>query len=407
MSSQEQNDGVQTGRLASNIMHFARVLRAAGFPIGPGKTIEALEAVALIKLGPREDFYWALHGIFVERYSQAEIFDQAFRLFWRSPTELRQMMALAKPNAKNEENASSKEKIRRRVADALTSENSGKEEEEDNPELEFDITMTYSDSEILQEMDFESMSVEEIEEAKRVIAEMRLPIMEIPTRRYRLDERGNRIDMRATLKAGLRSNIGIMLLKHRRKVKRHPPLVVLCDISGSMSRYSRMFLHFVHAITNDRDRVQTFIFGTRLTNITRQLQNRDVDIALDRVAASATDWSGGTRIGESLHDFNRYWSRRVLGQGAVVLLITDGLDRGDIEGLEKEMARLKGSCRRLIWLNPLLRFEGFRPEARGVKAIMPFVNDFRAVHSLSRLRDIGEALSRVRSAEWFFEETME
>jgi hypothetical protein len=192
----------------------------------------------------------------------------------------------------------------------------------------------------------------------------------------------------------------MMPLKHRRRATRHPPLVVLCDISGSMSRYSRMFLHFVHAITNDRDRVHSFIFGTRLTNITRQLQNRDVDVALDRVAKAAIDWSGGTRIGESLHDFNRLWSRRVLGQGAVVLLITDGLDRGDIGGLESEIARLHKSCRRLIWLNPLLRYDGFRPEPRGVKAILPHVDDFRAVHSLNRLRDIGDVLSQPGNMDW-------
>tara|TARA_B100000686_G_C16212702_1_gene676257 strand:- start:55 stop:558 length:504 start_codon:yes stop_codon:yes gene_type:complete len=161
-----------------------------------------------------------------------------------------------------------------------------------------------------------------------------------------------------------------------------------------------MFLHFVHAITNDRDRVHCFIFGTRLTNITRHLQYRDVDVALDRVAKAAIDWSGGTRIGSSLEDFNRFWSRRVLGQGAVVLLITDGLDRGDVGGLGSEIERLHKSCRRLIWLNPLLRFEGFRPEARGVKAILPHVDDFRTVHSLNSLRDIGEALSQTAQPEW-------
>lgn len=206
--------------------------------------------------------------------------------------------------------------------------------------------------------------------------------------------------MRATLRAGLRSSGAMMPLKYRRRVTRHPPLVVLCDISGSMSRYSRMFLHFVHAVTNDRDRVHSFIFGTRLTNITRHLQYRDVDVALDRVANAAMDWSGGTRIGESLLEFNHFWSRRVRGQGAVVLLITDGLDRGDIDGLGLEIERLHKSCRRLIWLNPLLRFQGFRPEARGVRTILPHVDDFRTVHSLNSLGDIGAALSGFKDADW-------
>jgi len=385
------------GKLALNVMHFARALRAAGMPVGPGKTLEAVQAAALVGLGPRHDFYWAMHAVFVERAAQRDVFDQAFRLFWRNPAELRRMMALTAPCAAPKED---QERVSRRVADALSPDNEVNPQDEQEVEIELDTSQTYSAMEILQEMDFESMSAEEVEEAKQVIAEMRLPIMQVPTRRFATDPRGARIDMRATLRAGPRSSGGMLPLKYRRQVTRHPPLVVLCDISGSMSRYSRMFLHFVHAITNDRDRVHSFIFGTRLTNITRQLQNRDVDVALDRVAQAALDWSGGTRIGESLHDFNRLWSRRVLGQGAVVLLITDGLDRGDISGLETEIVRLHKSCRRLIWLNPLLRFDGFRPEARGVKAIMPHVDDFRAVHSLNRLRDIGAALSQAEDSDW-------
>ena len=385
------------GKLARNIMHFARALRATGLPVGPGKTLEAVQAADLIGLAPRHDFYWAMHAVFVERAAQRQVFDQAFRLFWRNPEELRRMMAGAAPTAAEK---GAPEKISRRVADALSPDDPPKPQAEDEIEVELDATQTYSAMEVLQEMDFDSMSKEEVEEAKRVIAEMRLPIMEIPTRRFAADPRGAKLDMRATLRAGMRTSGAIMPLKYRRRVTRHPPLVVLCDISGAMSRYSRMFLHFVHAITNDRDRVHSFIFGTRLTNITRHLQYRDVDVALARVANAALDWSGGTRIGESLLDFNRSWSRRVLGQGAVVLLITDGLDRGDVDGLEREIERLHKSCRRLIWLNPLLRFEGFRPEARGVRAILPHVDDFRTVHSLNSLSDIGAALSRSRDAEW-------
>jgi len=385
------------GKLALNVMHFARALRAAGLPIGPGKTLEAVQAAALVGLGPRHDFYWAMHAVFVERAAQREIFDQAFRLFWRRPSELRRMMTMLPSVTAPPKD---QEKVSRRVADALSPDNTPQPSIPEETEIEIDATQTYSAMEVLQDMDFESMSADEVEEAKRAISEMRLPIMEIPTRRFVLDQRGARIDMRATLRAGLRTSGGMMPLKHRRRATRHPPLVVLCDISGSMSRYSRMFLHFVHAITNDRDRVHSFIFGTRLTNITRQLQNRDVDVALDRVAKAAIDWSGGTRIGESLHDFNRLWSRRVLGQGAVVLLITDGLDRGDIGGLESEIARLHKSCRRLIWLNPLLRYDGFRPEPRGVKAILPHVDDFRAVHSLNRLRDIGDVLIQPGNMDW-------
>ena len=385
------------GKLVVNIMHFARALRAAGLPVGPGKTLEAVRAVALVGLGPRDDFYWALHAVFVERAAQRQLFDQAFRIFWQNPDELRRMMAVSVPTEAPKDEP---EKVSRRVTDALSPDNAPKPQTEDEIEVELDAAETYSAMEVLQDMDFDSMSQDEVEKAKRVIAEMRLPSMEIPTRRFVADPRGARIDMRATLRAGLRSSGAMMPLKYRRRVTRHPPLVVLCDISGSMSRYSRMFLHFVHAVTNDRDRVYSFIFGTRLTNITRHLQYRDVDVALDRVANAAMDWSGGTRIGESLLEFNHFWSRRVLGQGAVVLLITDGLDRGDIDGLGLEIERLHKSCRRLIWLNPLLRFQGFRPEARGVRTILPHVDDFRTVHSLNSLGDIGAALSGSKDVDW-------
>jgi len=224
---------------------------------------------------------------------------------------------------------------------------------------------------------------------------MRLPIMAVPTRRLSPDPHGRRVDMRASLRASLRSGGGVPL-RHRSPKLRHPPLVVLCDISGSMSRYSRMFLHFMHAITNDRDRVHTFVFGTRLTNITRHLRHRDVDVALEKVAEGVEDWSGGTRIGHCLHDFNANWSRRVLGQGAVVLMISDGLDRDAGEGIGDEVERLHKSCRRLIWLNPLLRYAGFEPKSKGIKALLPHVDDFRTVHNLASLGDLAAALAQER-----------
>jgi uncharacterized protein with von Willebrand factor type A (vWA) domain len=224
---------------------------------------------------------------------------------------------------------------------------------------------------------------------------MQLPIKAVPTRRFKLDPGGWRVDLRRTLRQSLRGGGAIIDLAKKRRVRRHPPLVVLCDVSGSMERYSRMLLHFMHAVTNDRDRVHSFVFGTRLTNITRQLRNRDVDVALKKVGDLVEDWSGGTRIGHCLHEFNRVWSRRVLSQGAVVMLITDGLDRDAGEGLELEMERLHKSCRRLIWLNPLLRFEGYAPIATGAKAIIRHVDDFRPVHNLESLGQLTAALGRL------------
>jgi uncharacterized protein with von Willebrand factor type A (vWA) domain len=283
----------------------------------------------------------------------------------------------------------------RRLVEAMQQKGDEPEhEEEREKEIEFDAAMTASASEILQTMDFEEMSADEITRAKQQIARMRLPIAEIATRRFEGSPRRARIDMRRTLRAAMRQGAAGIPLVFRRKKTRPPPLVILCDISGSMARYTRMFLHFMHTLTNDRDRVYTFLFGTRLTNVTRYLRQKDIDVALARVATVVEDWSGGTRIGESLRSFNHDWSRRVLGQGAVVLLISDGLDRDAGRGLALEMERLHKSCRRLIWLNPLLRFEGFEPKSQGIRAILPFVDEFRPVHNLESLTELIAALSR-------------
>ncbi|MGE3231636.1 MAG: VWA domain-containing protein [Hyphomicrobium sp.] len=385
----------QASRLADNLMYFARTLRAAGLPIGPGRVIDALKAVEAVGVGTRDDLYWTLHAVFVNRREQQPIFDQAFHIFWRNPQLLQKMLMAMLPSidaggATEEE----REPMLRRLAEAFSSERDGASDgrESEEEEIEFDAAMTYSARELLQKTDFESLSNAEVEAAKRMIAAMRLPIMTVRTRRYAADRNGRRIDLRATMRAQLRSG-GAIPLRYRKPRRRHPPLVVLCDISGSMSRYSRLLLHFMHAITNDRDRVHSFLFGTRLTNITRHLRQRDVDLALARVATKVEDWSGGTRIGACLAEFNAHWSRRVLGQGAVVLLITDGLDREGGEGLDREMERLHKSCRRLIWLNPLLRFEGYEPKAQGARAILPHVDDFRTVHNLDSLDALGRVLS--------------
>ncbi|MBL6953881.1 MAG: VWA domain-containing protein [Alphaproteobacteria bacterium] len=381
-------------RLAENIMHFARVLRAAGLPLGPGKVLDGVRAVIAAGVGSREDFYWTLFAVFVNRQDQREIFDQAFHIFWRNPRILERMLHMLMPQVQVEMDESRNEALSRRVAEALAKgEGADTMQEAAEEEVEFDAALTYSAREVLQGMDFESMSADEVAQARAIISRMRLPIMAVPTRRLAPDPHGRRVDMRASLRAALRSGGGGPL-RHRSPKHRHPPLVVLCDISGSMSRYSRMFLHFMHAITNDRDRVHTFVFGTRLTNITRHLRHRDVDVALAKVSEGVEDWSGGTRIGHCLHDFNANWSRRVLGQGAVVLMISDGLDRDAGEGIGGEIERLHKSCRRLIWLNPLLRYAGFEPKSKGIKALLPHVDDFRTVHNLASLGDLADALGR-------------
>ena len=257
---------------------------------------------------------------------------------------------------------------------------------------ELDATLTFSSREVLQHADFETMTADELAQAKSLIKRMRLPIRDIRTRRFRNDQHGRLIDMRGTLRASMREGGALIDIRRRSPRWQHPPLVVMCDISGSMNRYSRVFLHFLHAITNDRDRVHTFVFGTRLTNVTRCLRHRDVDIAMTGVAELVADWSGGTRIGASIRDFNLHWSRRVLGQNAVVLLITDGLDADVGQGLAEEMDRLHRSCRQLIWLNPLLRYEGFEARPAGIRAMLPHVDKFLPAHNMQSLLDLAAVL---------------
>lgn len=392
MSADTPETTSRDSRLFENIMHFARVLRGAGLPIGPGQVLEALTAVKAAGIGSREDFYWTLHAVFVNRRDQREVFDQAFHVFWRNPKLLNRVIGLLLPRFKGEEPDTEQEELAPRVADALNADRPLQAQEPaEMEEVVLDASLTFSDRELLQSKDFERMTAAEIAEAKRLIRSFRLPIMEVRTRRYRPSPQGGRVDLRATLRASLRS-AGTIPLKLKTPKRRHPPLVVLCDISGSMSRYSRLFLHFLHAVTSDRDRVHTFLFGTRLTNITRDLKARDIDVSLDRVSKHVMDWSGGTRIGPSLAEFNRKWGRRVLGQGALVLLITDGLDRDAIDVLEAEMERLHKSCRRLIWLNPLLRFEAYQPISQGPRVMIRHVDDFRAIHNLDSMQNLTAAL---------------
>ncbi|MEP5261492.1 MAG: VWA domain-containing protein, partial [Nitratireductor sp.] len=325
----------------------------------------------------------------VKRHEEQEIFRQAFHVFWRNPKLLDKMMSLMLPDVKTPPNTGEEEQSRR-LAEALFGE--GSPATEDEPDIEVDRSETFSKHELLRTKDFEKMSVAELAEAKAAISRLRLTLDEHRTRRTRPAARGQLVDMRSTLRATLRSG-GVIPLKRRDYRHRRPPLVVLCDISGSMSAYARVFLHFLHALTNDRDRVHVFLFGTRLTNVTRELKHRDVDEALASVAARVEDWDGGTRIGETLHRFNVDWARRVLGQGATVLLVTDGLDRDAGEGVEAEIAHLHRQARRLIWLNPLLRYERFEPKALGVKALLPHVDEFRPVHNIASLVALVDALS--------------
>ncbi len=388
------------GRLAANIMHFARVLRGAGLPVGPGQILDAIDAAQMGGLASKEDFYWTLHALFVKRHEHSQLFGEAFHVFWRKPKMIEQLMQLLFQQIARPVSAH-KPPARRRVAEALFAPDRPMhaERSETPGAIDVDVTYSFSANEVLRRKDFEQMTVEELVEARRAIRAMRLGHFEIPTRRFRPQPHGERIDFRRSLRSALRSGGDVIELKMRRRRWRQPPFVVLCDISGSMAGYSRIFLHFLHAFLNELESVHVFLFGTRLTNVTRELRRRDPDEAVDRISRSVKDWSGGTRIGSCLKTFNFLWSRRVLGQGAHVILITDGLDREDVSVLGEEMARLKKSARRVIWLNPLLRFSGFEARAQGVVAMMPHVDEFRPVHNLEALADIAAALARSGKAE--------
>ena len=360
--------------------------------MGSGAVLDALRAVEAVGLTRREDFYWTLHAVFVRRAEHRTLFDEAFHVFWRNPRLLERVRSLLLPTVHTPPRGDA-QPLSRRLAEAIFA-GAGHEVRARGTEngIERDSLSTWSEQEVLRARDFEEMSSAELAAAKMAIARLRLAIPKAPARRYRVHPRGSLIDMRATFRRNVRHGSSAVLLARRQRRRVSAPLVVICDISGSMNRYSRVLLHFAHALARDRTRVHSFVFGTRLTNITRQLRNRDVDAAIDLVSAEVSDWSGGTRIGQCLESFNREWSRRVCGQGAIALFISDGLDGAVGEGLEPQVERLRKSCRRLVWLNPLLRYEHFEPKAAGMRALLPHVDELRPVHNLESLEDLCEAL---------------
>ena len=383
-------------KLSDNVLYFARVLRSAGIPIGSGRILEAIEAINKIGLADKSIFYWALHSVFVHKNEHREIFDQTFKIFWKNPRLLEKMMQLALPKLNTGTPETSDADINRRVQEAFNTDNISEDNYVDastEDELEFDAVMTYSESELLQGMDFEQMSSDEINKAKKVIAQMNLSIPQVKSRRFKSSSLRRKIDLRQSLKGANKFCGEYIPLRYKSREDKHPPIIAICDVSGSMSRYSRMLLHFMHVLTTLRNDVHTFLFGTRLTNVTRFLRFKDVDEALAATSSAVEDWSGGTRIGDCLKEFNFNWSRRVLGPGAIVLFITDGLDRGGGIGLSKQIKLIQKSSKRLIWLNPLLRYEEFAPKPTGVKAILPHVDEFRPIHSLESMDQLVNALS--------------
>ena len=359
-------------------------------PVGPAQVIEAVRAVEAVGVTHRADVWSALHAVFVRRPEERALFAEAFRRYWIQSGAGQERLAELTRNARRLGGPPPRP-AGRRVREGLVPPDPQMQGPGGESRTEID-RMGYSPREVLRTKDFAQMSVEEIEEAERAIGQMELPLREYPTRRFRPAPRPGRIDMRRSLRAAVRGGRAAIPLRYRAPAHRRPPLVLLVDISGSMGAYTRLFLRFAHALTRVDPAVETFLFGTRLSRVTRHFRRRDADVALAAVGVEVEDWAGGTRIGRCLEEFNRLWARRVLARGAAVLLMTDGLERDESRRLEAAAERLQRSCRKLIWLNPLLRFEAFRPKARGIRAILPHADDFRPVHNLESLEALTRAL---------------
>jgi uncharacterized protein with von Willebrand factor type A (vWA) domain len=380
----------ESSRIANNILLFCRTLRQAGLPVGSGQVIEASQAILRTGIERRDDFYVGLRAVLVKDPAQARLFDQAFHIYFRNPRLLERMMGLLLPTLITEPDGGACDATIRRLLETLAGE---EEPGGDDIVIEVDRSGSYSRNEVLRDKDFEQMSIEEQASAKALLRQGLDVLREVPTRRFRADRRGRRYDLRRSMQLMLRTNG--QLIEIARKTRRHrpPALVLISDISGSMSGYSRMFLHFAHALSSRQQRVHSFVFGTRLTNITHWLAERDVDQALARVASEVRDWDGGTRIADCLERFNVDWGRRVLSGRAVVILLSDGLERDSRARLEFQMQRLRRTVDRLIWLNPLLRFDDFEPQASGIKAMLPHVDSFLPAHNVNSLVDLGRLLS--------------
>lgn len=382
--------------LAENLVHFSRILRDAGLAVGPDRVLAAIAAVEAVGLDRREDVRAALSAVMLERHEQQTLFDAAFDAFFRDPKLLEQMMYLLLPKVQGRGEKQQPPRANR-LAEALAppapKRDAPPENQAAQDEIRFETEFSFSERERLAQADFESMSTAEYEMAKKLAEQAPLPVLPVRRRRHETSARGGTLDLRRTLH-GMARAPHTLTPAFTRPRSELPPLVVLLDISGSMERYSRLFLHYVHGLTRRHLKVHTFVFGTRLTNITRCLRQRDPDVALKMADELVHDWKGGTRIAASLDEFNRRWARRVLGGNAALLLVSDGLERDDGGALERSAAQLHRLAHQLVWLNPLLRFAGFEPRAAGIRTLLTHVDRFLPVHNLASLADLAQALRR-------------
>ncbi|MCZ6809115.1 MAG: VWA domain-containing protein [Proteobacteria bacterium] len=393
MSGENAGREADSGRLAENILMFCRTLRNAGLPIGPGRVLDAMTAVRCAGIDRRDDFYWALRAVLVSDPAQFRLFDQAFHVYFRNPRLLERMMSLLLPTLETDSlGGTAADAPIRRLREAMSG--TGRVEVEQGTQIGMDQSGSWSRREVLRRKDFEEMSLEEQSEADELLRAEILSMANVATRRFRFHPYGNRYDLRRSMRLILKNNGQLIELVRKRRLTVSRPLVLICDISGSMSRYSRVFLYFAHVMTARQHRVHTFVFGTRLTNITRRLADKDIDRALAAVSADVKDWDGGTRIAECLERFNVDWSRRVLAQSGIVVLLSDGLERDSRADLGFQMQRLHRSCRQLIWLNPMLRYSEFEPRAMGIRTMLPHVDLFLPAHNIESLGQLSRLLQQ-------------
>jgi uncharacterized protein with von Willebrand factor type A (vWA) domain len=384
---------VPAGEFARNLVNFSRLLRAAGIVVGPDRTLAAIRAIETVGLSNRADVHAALAAVLLSRHEQQMLFDAAFDAFWRDPKLLERMMASLLPQISARGEALNPSKRPTRLEQALAgprAQRSPADPPSEDETGDFDALMTWSDRERLQSRDFDSMSIEEFEQARKLLRELIVPIDPIEIRRTRPASRGP-ISLRDTLRSAARDPLGATVARRAPRTLA-PPLVILCDVSGSMDRYARVMLHFAHTLMQGSAQVRVLTFGTRLTDITRALRHRDPDDAMVAASQAVSDWQGGTRIGPCLDEFVHRFARRMLTGNAALLLVTDGLDRAEDDSLGRAAERLSRFTRQFIWLNPLLRFEGFEPRASGVRALLPHVDRHLPVHSLDSLADLARAV---------------
>lgn len=388
------NDQGRSGKLLHNLVLFGRLLRALGMDVNPGRMIDLVEALGHVAIGRKADFYFTARSLLVHHKDDLELFDLAFERFWKRPFADGELIDLFNQFPQPE------------TPDTLVTlppllpepppegDNADNDEEGETQEI-IEVTRTYSDQEILGRKDFAELTADEMRAIKQLMGEMVWKLGLRRTRRQRPGH-GKGLDLRRSLRKNLRYGGEIMEWPRREPKFKPRPLILVADISGSMERYTRLLLHFLYSLAEGLDqKVEVFVFSTRLTRITRQLRGRDVDKALKEVAHAVPDWAGGTRIGEAVKGFNFRWGRRVLGKGAVVVLISDGWDRGDPALLDAEMGRLQRSCHRLIWLNPLLGSARYEPLTRGMQAALPHIDDFLPVHNLASLADLATHLAQL------------